>query len=128
MSDPNLQFFTYKHLPDNLQEISKKFAELAHYIDSSLPSNDQSSEAIRYLLIAKDCAVRARLYLNKVIPCFYCGSIVDVAALEKKAANYPKDKKSKRPLIYSNNVCDSCLEGRGERTNAEIFNTGERNE
>ena len=129
MSDLNLQFFTYAHLPENLQEISKKFAELAQYIDSGLPSNDQSSEALRHLLKAKYCAVKAKLYLNQSsIPCFYCGSIVDVQALERKAENYMKDPKSQKPLIYTNNVCDLCLERRGQITNAEIFNTGERNE
>jgi len=85
MSDPNLQFFTYAHLPENLQEISKKFAELAKYIDSGLPSNGQSSEAIRHLLRAKDCAVRAKLYKSDQT-CMFCGDPV-----VKQASTFDKN-------------------------------------
>lgn len=57
-----LQFFTYKHLPPHLQVISKPFAELANHMSDTLPANPESSTAMRKLLEAKDCAVRAVLF------------------------------------------------------------------
>jgi ferritin-like protein len=57
-----LQFFKYEHLPPNLQEGSKPFCELARHIDDTLPDNPEKTTALRKLLEAKDCAVRARLY------------------------------------------------------------------
>lgn len=62
MQDRMMQFFAYKHLPDHLQEISKPFGELAQGIVSGLPSNPERTVALRKLLEAKDCAVRAVLY------------------------------------------------------------------
>lgn len=62
MNDRLLQFFEYKHLPEHLQEISRDFSDLAHRIVASLPSNAERTVALRKLLEAKDCAVRARLY------------------------------------------------------------------
>lgn len=57
-----LQFFEYKHLPEHLQEISKPFGELANNIVNTLPSNPERTVALRKLLEAKDCAVRAKLF------------------------------------------------------------------
>lgn len=57
-----LQFFNYKHLPDNLQEISKLFAELANKLADELPRNPESTVALRKLLEAKDCAVRSLIF------------------------------------------------------------------
>lgn len=62
MNDRMLQFFAYEHLPPHLSEISRPFAELAHSIVATLPSNPQRTVALRKLLEAKDCAVRAKLY------------------------------------------------------------------
>lgn len=56
-----MQYFTYSHLPPHLQEVSKKFAELAEYVDS-LPSNPEQTVALRKLLEAKDCAVRSTIW------------------------------------------------------------------
>lgn len=56
-----LQFFKYDHLPEHLQKVSKPFSELAHAIALQLPSNPESTTAIRKLLEARDCAVRAKL-------------------------------------------------------------------
>lgn len=53
-----LQFFTYEHLPDYLQKISKPFCDLA----STLAKNLEGPEltiCLRKMLEAKDCAVRA---------------------------------------------------------------------
>lgn len=57
-----MQFFAYEHLPAHLQEVSKPFGDLARSIDQSLPNNPEKSTALRKLLEAKDCAVRAVLF------------------------------------------------------------------
>lgn len=62
MHDYLLQFFTYSHLPENLQIISKPFGDLATQIVETLPSNPERNMALRKLLEAKDCAVRAQLF------------------------------------------------------------------
>jgi hypothetical protein len=56
-----LQFFEYDHLPEHLQAVSKPFGELAKHLDTILPSNAESTVALRKLLESKDCAVRAVL-------------------------------------------------------------------
>ena len=60
--EPLKQFFAYKHLPEQLQEHSKPFCELADHIIETLPRNPERTTALRKLLEAKDCAVRAQLY------------------------------------------------------------------
>lgn len=65
MVDPIMQFFTYSHLPEHLQEISKPFGEMANWIVSSLPRNPERTVALRKLLEAKDAAVRAKLFKNE---------------------------------------------------------------
>lgn len=60
MIDPILQHFTYAHLPERLQLVSKPFADLAEMI-SSLPDVEERRVALRKLLEAKDAAVRAKL-------------------------------------------------------------------
>lgn len=62
MTDRMLQFFVYDHLPDHLQSISAPFHGLAHRLAKELPANPERTMALRRLLEAKDCAVRARLY------------------------------------------------------------------
>lgn len=57
-----LQFFAYEHLPPHLQVISKPFGELAKTIAETLPENPEKTTALRKLLEAKDCAVRAQLF------------------------------------------------------------------
>lgn len=61
-NDYLLQFFTYEHLPPHLQECSKPFCELAQRIVATAPMNPERTEALRKLLEAKDCAVRALLF------------------------------------------------------------------
>jgi hypothetical protein len=56
-----MQFFTFKHLPLHLQEVSRPFAELAAVVQR-LPRNAERSVALRKLLEAKDAAVRAWLF------------------------------------------------------------------
>lgn len=56
-----LKFFTYEHLPEHLQAISKPIGELATKMADELPENAELTAGLRKLLEAKDCFVRARL-------------------------------------------------------------------
>lgn len=62
MKDRMLQFFSYDHLPREMQEVSRPFCELARRIVETLPSNPERTVSLRKLLEAKDCAVRALIY------------------------------------------------------------------
>jgi siroheme synthase (precorrin-2 oxidase/ferrochelatase) len=63
------QFFAYSHLPPRLQAASKPFAELAERIMDCVPQNSERTAALRKLLEAKDCAVRATLFdATKIAP------------------------------------------------------------
>lgn len=62
MKSPLMQFFEYAHLPAHLQAVSKPFGELAKQIEDTLPANPEKTTALRKLLEAKDCAVRAFLF------------------------------------------------------------------
>lgn len=57
-----MQFFKYEHLPEHLQGVSKPFGELAKNLDEVLKFNPEKTTALRKLLEAKDCAVRALLF------------------------------------------------------------------
>lgn len=54
-------FFAYDHLPEKLQRVSEPFYGLAAHIVNSAPSGAETTTALRKLLEAKDCAVRAAL-------------------------------------------------------------------
>lgn len=56
-----LKFFSYTHLPEKLQEVSRPFGELAKQVAERAPSNQETTVALRKLLEAKDAAVRATL-------------------------------------------------------------------
>ena len=61
---PILKFFKYGHLPRYLQDISKPFSDLAHAVVDNAPLGSEIFEtdmALRKLLEAKDCAVRAQI-------------------------------------------------------------------
>lgn len=60
MNEPIMRFFTYKHLPVHLQEVSAPFGQLAEKL-MALPRNAERSVALRKLLEAKDAAVRAAM-------------------------------------------------------------------
>jgi len=55
-----LQYFKYAHLPKHLQEVSKRFADLAEIIADG-PQNPETTVALRKLLEAKDAAVRSQI-------------------------------------------------------------------
>jgi hypothetical protein len=61
-----MQFFAYAHLPERLQAISKPFGDLAQTMEDTLPGNPEKTVALRKLLEAKDCAVRAVLFKDSV--------------------------------------------------------------
>ena len=58
-----LKFFEYKHLPaDRQSPCDKPFYDLARWVSENVPSsNPEQTAALRKLLEAKDCAVRALL-------------------------------------------------------------------
>lgn len=56
-----IQYFTYKHLPSHLQDVSKSICDLAHEMNEKLPNGPEKSAGMRKLLEAKDCFVRAAL-------------------------------------------------------------------
>lgn len=60
-ADPILRFFHYKHLPPVLREVSAPFCQQARGMIDRLPRNAERTVALRKLLEAKDCAVRASL-------------------------------------------------------------------
>ena len=61
MNTQILKYFTYSHLPDHLQMVSKPIAELAMSLDAELPDGPEKSAGLRKLLEAKDCFVRCSL-------------------------------------------------------------------
>ena len=62
MTEPMMQFFEYAHLKPELQAVSRPFGDLAMTIATTLPRNPERTVALRKLLEAKDCAVRAALW------------------------------------------------------------------
>ena len=56
-----MKYFAFKHLPENLQEISLPFYNIAHTMNKKLPDGAEKSAGLRKLLEAKDCMVRATL-------------------------------------------------------------------
>lgn len=64
MSDkenPIMKYFSFDHLPEKLQEVSRPFHATANWMDQNLPNSAEKSAGLRKLLEAKDCAVRAAL-------------------------------------------------------------------
>lgn len=64
-TDPLLQYFEYKHLPEPLQNASRPFCELAKTIVNDLPRNPERTVTLRKLLESKDCAVRSLLWKDE---------------------------------------------------------------
>lgn len=59
-----IQFFQFEHLGPPLRIVSEQFATLAEHVDIVLPDNPEKTTALRKLLEAKDCAVRAVLFVQ----------------------------------------------------------------
>jgi len=58
-SDPILKYFSWSHLPEHLQQISRPFGMLAIEIVANVPRNAERTVALRKLLESKDAVVRA---------------------------------------------------------------------
>lgn len=56
-----MKFFTFKHLPLNLQSISETLCATAMLIDTELQESAEKTAGMRKLLEAKDCFVRAKI-------------------------------------------------------------------
>ncbi|MEB3214569.1 MAG: hypothetical protein VKL39_24685, partial [Leptolyngbyaceae bacterium] len=56
---PIIKFFSFEHLPEGLQAVSRVFHASAVWVDQNLPNGAEKSVALRKLLEAKDAAVRA---------------------------------------------------------------------
>lgn len=61
MPSTTIQYFRYKHLPPQLQEVSKPIHDLAQQMEQTLPDGPEKSAGMRKLLEAKDCFVRAAI-------------------------------------------------------------------
>lgn len=61
MSSPIVKYFSYQHLPEDLQKVSQPFAFIAKEFDETLPDGPEKSAGLRKLIEAKDCFVRAAL-------------------------------------------------------------------
>ncbi|MFD5697432.1 hypothetical protein [Streptomyces lasiicapitis] len=59
------KYFTYAHLPEHLQAVSRPFQELADQMIRDLPDGPELTAGLRKLLEAKDCFVRAALDVPK---------------------------------------------------------------
>lgn len=58
---PIMKYFSYSHLPEKLQSVSKSVYDLAEKMDNELPNGAEKSAGLRKLLEAKDCFVRSNL-------------------------------------------------------------------
>ena len=57
-----MKWFAYEHLPPILQEVSRRFYELATDMCESLEPGPERTVSLRKLLEAKDAAVRAKIH------------------------------------------------------------------
>ncbi|GAA0719788.1 hypothetical protein Drose_06085 [Dactylosporangium roseum] len=63
-----LRYFSYGHLPQHLQTVSRPCADLAQAMVQALPDGPELTAGLRKLLEAKDCFVRAALDTNLTAP------------------------------------------------------------
>ena len=61
MGNEIMQYFKYSHLPEHLQLVSKSIHDVARKMENELKNGPEKSAALRKLLEAKDCFVRANL-------------------------------------------------------------------
>lgn len=60
-NEPILRYFSYDHLPPGAAAVSKPFCDLAREV-AARATGPETSAALRKLMEAKDCAVRASLF------------------------------------------------------------------
>lgn len=63
MTRPIMEYFSYDHLPEKLQGVSRQFRTLAWWVEDNLPDGSEKEVTLRKLLEAKDAAVRSSLAL-----------------------------------------------------------------
>lgn len=64
-----LKYFNYSHLPEDLQNISKPFYDLAiNCATLNVSDYEELKAGLHLLLQAKDCVVRAALDTKPVVP------------------------------------------------------------
>lgn len=56
-----IQYFTWDHLPEHLQTVSRPIGELAQQMAETLPDCPAKTDGLKRLLEAKDYLVRAAL-------------------------------------------------------------------
>lgn len=61
-----IKYFSFDHLPPDLQEVSKAIYEVAQFLETTLVESPEKSAGMRKLLEAKDCFVRAKLDERKL--------------------------------------------------------------
>jgi len=65
MPSTTIKYFSYEHLPEHLQKISKPLGDLAKLMEEILPDGAEKSAGLRKLLEAKDCFVRANIVFKE---------------------------------------------------------------
>lgn len=60
--------FDFDHLPASLQAVSEPFTVCARAVIDAVPDGPELSAALRKLVEAKDCAVRARVLADRPVP------------------------------------------------------------
>lgn len=65
MPSTTIKYFSFSHLPEHLQVVSKPIGELAQQLEDKLLDGPEKSAGMRKLLEAKDCFVRAALDVPK---------------------------------------------------------------
>ncbi len=60
--DPMLQWFSYQHLPEHVQGVSRPFSEFAEWLCGEIEPGAERTQALRKLLESKDAAIRAKLH------------------------------------------------------------------
>jgi hypothetical protein len=62
--DGLLRFFSDEDLPPEIVETVRPIDRIAHHLANTLPHNTERRVALRKLLEARDCAIRARLWVE----------------------------------------------------------------
>jgi hypothetical protein len=65
--EPLLQFFATEHLREDLRPIVQGFADLVNEMVNVLPRNPERTMMVRNLMLAKDNAVRAKLWSGDTV-------------------------------------------------------------
>lgn len=64
--DPALLFFTNPYLPPHLQRLIQPFFEIAHAMIRAVPRNSQRHLMFQKMVEAKDCALRAVVFQERL--------------------------------------------------------------